>query len=83
MLQLPSPPPPVPPTSSVHNRLDPGSLSSLDAGMFLDTMYYEMVKLRMAMRTRIRAMDSQGATDEDDSKLAVSDTRFPPSNICP
>ncbi|KAK8087769.1 hypothetical protein PG997_002730 [Apiospora hydei] len=71
--------PPAPPahsTTVVSNGLDTGSLPSLDTGTFLDTMYYEMSKLRTAMRTRIRAMDAGGVPDEDDAKLAVSDISF-------
>ncbi|KAK8043735.1 hypothetical protein PG994_012573 [Apiospora phragmitis] len=60
----------------LSNGLDPGSLPSLDTGTFLDTMYYEMSKLRTAMRTRIRAMDAGGVPDENHSKLAVSDISF-------
>lgn len=74
------PPPSAPVITSsnvaLSNGLDPGSLSSLDTGTFLDTMYYEMSKLRTAMRTRIRAMDIEGVPDEDDSKLAVSDISY-------
>ncbi|KAK8035702.1 hypothetical protein PG991_001775 [Apiospora marii] len=76
----PPPPPPAPIVTSFNgalsNGVDPGVLSSLDTGTFLDTMYYEMSKLRTAMRTRIRAMDVEGVPDEDDSKLAVSDISY-------
>ncbi|KAK7941432.1 uncharacterized protein PG986_013819 [Apiospora aurea] len=67
---------PAHPATVVSNGLDTGSLPSLDTGTFLDTMYYEMSKLRTAMRTRIRAMDAGGVPDEDDAKLAVSDISF-------
>ncbi|KAK8054992.1 hypothetical protein PG993_000219 [Apiospora rasikravindrae] len=72
--------PPAHPTTyssaAVSNGLDTGSLPGLDTGTFLDTMYYEMSKLRTAMRTRIRAMDADDVPDEDDAKLAVSDISF-------
>ncbi|KAK8120430.1 hypothetical protein PG999_004550 [Apiospora kogelbergensis] len=76
---LPPSPPPPPPTSAgglLPNGVDTSSLPGLDTGTFLDTMYFEMSKLRTAMRTRIRALDTEGVPDEDGSKLAVSDISF-------
>ncbi|KAK8083939.1 hypothetical protein PG996_002720 [Apiospora saccharicola] len=74
------PPPPTPPMVSfggaLSNGLDPGSLTGLDTGDFLDKMHYEMAKLRTAMRTRIRAMDDRGVPDENEAKLAVSDISY-------
>ncbi|KAK8096216.1 hypothetical protein PG999_014238 [Apiospora kogelbergensis] len=75
-LQAPPPPPAPPAASSFSNCLDPGSLARLDDGTFLDAMYFEMAKLRTAMRTRIHAMDAHGVPDEDNAKLAVSDISF-------
>ncbi|KAK8875092.1 hypothetical protein PGQ11_005606 [Apiospora arundinis] len=72
----PSPPPPTSAGGLLPNGVDTSSLPGLDTGTFLDTMYFEMSKLRTAMRTRIRALDTEGVPDEDGSKLAVSDISF-------